>query len=625
MPNLTSVGTLTALTVDDVAVNGKVITMTGSTDDTFTTTVAANGATSLVTVDTAAAAAHLQITADGTVDIDSAGVLTLDSGAAINIEPAAGSAILLDGTISIDAGVVTGATSITSTAFVGNITGTVATATQNSITTATGLVSVGALDSGTITSGFGNIDTGSSTITTTGAVATGALTTTGASSISTADNLDTLSLISTDADANLGPSLRLYRNSASAADNDLIGQISFDGTNDNGSPQDVVYGRVLGKIADMTDGTEDGNLFIQGMTAGTLTTKLETYADGVWVSSNSGKIGLGTNNAAPCLELYHDGSDSYIADVGPGELILHSDGAGVQLTTANSETLAFFRKDGASELYQDGTKRLFTVAAGSETNGTHTAHNFIMGTSSASGVLQAQHSLFLNVDTDNNSSGQKISFRKDATTYNGGTELLRIQENGQIQFGDYDGGTGARLAINSTADGEGGLYLRLISAADANSIQIQFSDSAEANCGTITTNASANSTAYNTSSDYRLKENVAAMSNQITRLKNLKPSTWDWKKAENSGGGEGFIAHELNAVVPLAVVGEKDAMQSEVLYVEGDNLPEGKSVGDVKRAEMPAYQGIDYSKLVPLLTGALQEAITKIETLETKVQALEDA
>ena len=153
---ITSVGTLTALTVDDVAVDGKVITMTGSSGDTFVTTVAANGATSLVTTDAAAAAAHLQITADGTVDIDSAGVLTLDSGAAINIEPAAGSAILLDGTISVDAGVVTGATSITSTAFVGNLTGTVATATQNSITTATGLVSVGALDSGSITSGFGN-------------------------------------------------------------------------------------------------------------------------------------------------------------------------------------------------------------------------------------------------------------------------------------------------------------------------------------------------------------------------------------------------------------------------------------------------------------------------------------
>ncbi|NWJ44045.1 hypothetical protein HX837_07595, partial [Marine Group I thaumarchaeote] len=111
--NITSLGTLTALTVDDVAINGKVVTMTGSSSDTAVFTAGTNGTLSIVTTDDAAAAANIQITADGTVDIDSAGILTLDSGAAINIEPAAGSAILLDGTISVDAGVVTGATAIT--------------------------------------------------------------------------------------------------------------------------------------------------------------------------------------------------------------------------------------------------------------------------------------------------------------------------------------------------------------------------------------------------------------------------------------------------------------------------------------------------------------------------------
>ena len=126
---ITSLGTLTSLTVDDVAIDGKVITMTGSASDTAVFTAGTNGTLSIVTTDAAAAAANIQITADGTVDIDSAGVLTLDSGAAINIEPAAGSAILLDGTISIDAGVVTGATSITSTAFVGDVTGTSSKAT----------------------------------------------------------------------------------------------------------------------------------------------------------------------------------------------------------------------------------------------------------------------------------------------------------------------------------------------------------------------------------------------------------------------------------------------------------------------------------------------------------------
>ena len=134
--NITSLGTLTALTVDDVAINGKVITMTGDTSDTVVFTAGAAGTLSIVTTDAAGAAGNIQITADGTVDIDSASTLTLDSGAAINLEPASGSAILLDGTISIDAGVVTGATSITSTVFVGDVTGDI-TGTADVATVAT--------------------------------------------------------------------------------------------------------------------------------------------------------------------------------------------------------------------------------------------------------------------------------------------------------------------------------------------------------------------------------------------------------------------------------------------------------------------------------------------------------
>jgi len=122
--NVTSLGTLTALTVDDVAVDGKVITMTGSTNDTATMTVGTNGTLAITTTDTAAAAANMTLTADGAFEAIGTTV-TLDSGGAINLEPASGSAILLDGTISVDAGVVTGATSITSTAFVGDITGDV--------------------------------------------------------------------------------------------------------------------------------------------------------------------------------------------------------------------------------------------------------------------------------------------------------------------------------------------------------------------------------------------------------------------------------------------------------------------------------------------------------------------
>ena len=116
--------------------------------------------------------------------------------------------------------------------------------------------------------------------------------------------------------------------------------------------------------------------------------------------------------------------------------------------------------------------------------------------------------------------------------------------------------------------------------------------------GTITTDGS--NTAYNTGSDYRLKENIVDLTDGITRLKTLKPCRFNFK-ANTTKTVDGFLAHEVTAV-PEAITGVKDGVDSE-----------GK----------PVYQCIDQSKLVPLLTAALQEAIVKIETLETKVAALE--
>jgi hypothetical protein len=126
--------------------------------------------------------------------------------------------------------------------------------------------------------------------------------------------------------------------------------------------------------------------------------------------------------------------------------------------------------------------------------------------------------------------------------------------------------------------------------------------SARVTAGSISSNGS--TTTYNATSDYRLKENVVELAKASERLLRLRPVNFDWK--DGFGGtqpkGEGFIAHELQEVCPLAVQGEKDAVDDK---------------GN------PKYQGIDQAKLVPLLTAALQEAITKIKTLEAKVAALE--
>jgi len=117
--------------------------------------------------------------------------------------------------------------------------------------------------------------------------------------------------------------------------------------------------------------------------------------------------------------------------------------------------------------------------------------------------------------------------------------------------------------------------------------------------GSIETNGS--STSYNTSSDYRLKENVTDITDPITRVKQLSPKRFNFI-ADADAVVDGFLAHEVSSVVLEAVTGEKDEVDAD---------------GN------PVMQGIDQSKLVPLLTAALQEAITKIETLETKVAALE--
>ena len=116
--------------------------------------------------------------------------------------------------------------------------------------------------------------------------------------------------------------------------------------------------------------------------------------------------------------------------------------------------------------------------------------------------------------------------------------------------------------------------------------------------GVIST--SGTSTAYTTSSDYRLKENVAPMTGALATISQLNPVTYTWKV--DGSVGQGFIAHELQAVVPDAVSGEKDAVDAD-----------GK----------PRYQGVDTSFLVATLTAAIQELKAELDTTKARLAALE--
>jgi hypothetical protein len=188
-----------------------------------------------------------------------------------------------------------------------------------------------------------------------------------------------------------------------------------------------------------------------------------------------------------------------------------------------------------------------------------------------------------------NVSGSYISWHLGS-----GSEAMRIDDS-------------ASVLVGTTADGGvNGLTLKKYSTGVSQISNVSFGGGFAQHTfryngttvGSILTYT--NATAYNTSSDYRLKEDFQSMTGVTERVKALNPVNFAWKF--DGSRVDGFIAHEAQAVVPEAVTGEKDA-------VDEDGNPD--------------YQGIDQSKLVPLLTAALQEAIIKIEDLEARVATLE--
>jgi len=145
---------------------------------------------------------------------------------------------------------------------------------------------------------------------------------------------------------------------------------------------------------------------------------------------------------------------------------------------------------------------------------------------------------------------------------------------------------GVEILKNSVA---GGILTQSSSTTDYNAALFRNSSGTQ---GTIVVSASA--TAYNTSSDYRLKENVITIDNAVARIDNLNPVRFNFI-SNPSQTVDGFLAHEVAAVVPEAITGEKDAVDED---------------GN------PVYQGIDQAKLVPLLVAAVQELSARVSALE---------
>jgi len=190
------------------------------------------------------------------------------------------------------------------------------------------------------------------------------------------------------------------------------------------------------------------------------------------------------------------------------------------------------------------------------------------------------------------------------------TSRMIILESGNVGIGTSSTGGNAALVLN-TGSFTIGIKHFANNGQTSNSFEVGGSV-----VGSITHTTSA--TAYNTSSDYRLKENVVTDWDATTRLKQLKPSRFNFiVDAETTV--DGFLAHEVQDIVPEAITGTKDAMQDEEYEVTPAVLDDDGNV--VTEAVMgtrsvPDYQGIDQSKLVPLLVKTIQELEARITTLE---------
>jgi len=185
-------------------------------------------------------------------------------------------------------------------------------------------------------------------------------------------------------------------------------------------------------------------------------------------------------------------------------------------------------------------------------------------------------------------AGNAITFTQAMTLDASGNLLVgttSVNSVGVISV-DFLGQTKQGITLDDTWASTGGVY-------------ILFRNSAGDTAGRIDHNGTT-TVAYTTSSDYRLKENIAPMTGALAKVLQLNPVTYKWKS--DGTDGQGFIAHELQAIVPDAVVGAKDAMNED-----GSINP----------------QGIDTSFLVATLTAAIQEQQALITQLTDRITALE--
>jgi hypothetical protein len=409
----------------------------------------------------------------------------------------------------------------------------------------------------------------------------------------------------------------------------------------------VVYDvfSVADTVSKADGGTFDGNVTMGGTLAVTGETTLATHLN----MGDSDKIKLG---ASGDLEVYHDGSNSFVDDTGTGSLFLRGESQ-VIIGNMTGEQAAVFNDDGAVTLNHDNTKKFETTSSGVTVTGSITSEggDNLFRNSSGSSIVSiiagtSNSSILKMGDTDDFDIGQILYHHgvNQMVFHVNDTDFLSINSTGHLFLGttsernsgdlsiDFSGSSEAGIGINDTTSSNGSVFAGFLTGGTFR--------------GSITNNNNG-AVAYNTTSDYRLKENVSYDFDATARLKQLKPARFNWIADDTNTLQDGFLAHEVSSIVPEAITGTKDGTKTtaNVVLDENENIIATGLTEDEWKAgkEIPKdsngkdltpmfasnttwkasitqkhYQEIDQAKLVPLLVKTIQELEARIAVLESK-------
>ncbi len=342
----------------------------------------------------------------------------------------------------------------------------------------------------------------------------------------------------------------------------------------------------------------------------------------------SGRLGIGTISPSGLLHISGDTCQMHFTDADDSSSSrIYMSGSTFAIDAdhgdSKSNTVLAFRSDDSERMRIDSSGNVGIGTTSSNVSGFNTDARVLTISGPKRGVLelrgntQAADSIgVIRFFSANNNEAEISSvadsnFDGDLRFTTNGTERMRLLSDGDIFLGSASvaatHGSSASKGLVYDSDGGVGNHpfvsIQHASRSSGNPAFIKF-QTASLEEGAIRQSNLGFEVSYNNTSDYRLKENVVDISDGITRLKTLKPRRYNWIADETNTTTDGFLAHEVMTAVPQAVTGTKDEVDEN-----------GK----------PVYQQIDQSKLVPLLTAALKEEISKRESLEARVAALEAA